>query len=72
MTTPESATSEPTERSIPWVRITKVIPMAMMPWVEDCNRIFSRLNRVRNTGDAMEKNTPMLRRPQKTMNSLFE
>jgi hypothetical protein len=46
--------------------------MAMMPWVEDCNRIFSRLNRVRNTGDVMEKNTPMPRRPRKTMNSLFE
>ena len=33
-TTPVSATSEPTERSIPRVRITKVMPIARIPLIE--------------------------------------
>ncbi|MNN61995.1 hypothetical protein D3C81_1772610 [compost metagenome] len=38
--TPDSASVDPTERSIPPVRITKVIPAARIAVMEDCFRIF--------------------------------
>jgi len=44
---PVTATMEPTERSIPPVRITKVIPEAMMAYSEICLTRLIRLLRVR-------------------------
>ena len=47
ITTPERARTEPTERSIPAVMMTKVIPAAMMAMTEDCSTMLRRFERVR-------------------------
>ena len=39
--TPARANIEPTERSIPAVRITKVMPTAMIPWIEVWRTMFA-------------------------------
>ena len=48
--TPVSATTEPTERSMPPVTITKVSPTATMPISALASRIDSTLAVVRNAG----------------------
>ena len=47
--------SEPTERSMPAVMIVKVIPIAMMPITDTCNRIRRALSAVWNCGMRTEK-----------------
>ena len=44
---PANATSEPTERSIPPVSITNVIPAAIMAVMEACSETFSKLSGVK-------------------------
>jgi hypothetical protein len=49
--TPEKATTEPRERSIPEVIMTKVTPIAMMPITDVCKAIvmmFSVLKKMAN------------------------
>jgi hypothetical protein len=46
-TTPEKAMIDPTERSIPAVIMTKVIPTAMIALIAVCCVTFSRLETVR-------------------------
>src|SRR5438093_7379102 len=53
---PANARDDPTERSIPAVRITKVIPTAMMPTNETCRRTLNALSDVRKPGSRTEKN----------------
>ena len=52
---PATASSEPTERSMPAVRMVKVMPTAMMPMTETCSRISSALSAERNSGISQEK-----------------
>ena len=47
-THPDSAATEPTERSKPPATITNVIPMAMTDMIEDCSSRFVRLMDERN------------------------
>src|SRR5690606_26870104 len=47
LTIPANATTEPTERSIPRVRMTNVMPMARMPLIEVCSRTLEILPAVR-------------------------
>ena len=68
---PDSATTEPTDKSIPAVRITKVIPMAIMPIIDDCKMMFWRLKVLKKTGDCNEKNAPTTSKPKNTINSLL-
>ena len=49
-THPVSATSEPTERSMPAVMMIKVIPEAIMALIETCRATFVRLGTVRKPG----------------------
>ena len=51
-TAPMNAATEPTERSIPPLMITKVMPTAMMPRTETCRTMSMMLSRSRNTGRA--------------------
>ena len=53
---PATASSEPTERSMPAVMMVNVIPTAMMPITETWSRIRSALSQVRNSGMRTEKN----------------
>src|SRR5471030_1206076 len=55
-TAPERASSEPTDKSIPDVRITSVIPTAIMALTEVCCRILNRLFSVKKFG-LMEETT---------------
>ena len=52
---PATASSEPTERSMPAVRIVKVMPMEMIPITETCSRISRPFSADRNCGTATEK-----------------
>ena len=45
---------EPTDRSIPRVRMTKVMPVARMPTIETCRSTLSRFGTVRKRGDRNE------------------
>ena len=45
---------EPTDRSMPRVRITNVMPVARMPTIETWRSTFKRLGTVRNRGDRKE------------------
>src|SRR5438309_8247099 len=49
-TTPESDATEPTERSIPPLRMTSDIPAAMMPSMLFCRSTLSRFSIVKNAG----------------------
>ena len=49
-TMPPNARTDPTDRSIPPVRITNVIPMARSPFTEVCRSTFSRLRTFRKMG----------------------
>ena len=42
---PQKASSEPTERSMPAVRITKVMPMASNPEIETCRKNVEEVDR---------------------------
>src|SRR5207302_4979103 len=52
MIAPARASSEPTDRSIPAVRMTKVIPAAMIALMETCRATLSRFSAVRNEGES--------------------
>ena len=60
----ESATSDPTERSMPAVMMMKVMPAAMMVLMETCRATLMRLGTVRNDlfaramAKVMTKRTP--------------
>src|SRR5581483_4323119 len=53
-----SDTSEPTDRSMPAVRITKVIPDARMALIAACRPMFRKFPTVRNTGERMVSSRP--------------
>ena len=52
-TTPEKARIEPTDRSMPPVRITKVIPKDKSPFIDICRKTFMRFLDTRKFGVAM-------------------
>ena len=49
-TIPTRATSEPTERSMPPWMMTRVMPTAIMPLIEDWTTMLVRFSRVRKIG----------------------
>ena len=53
-TAPVSASKEPTDRSIPEVRITSVMPTAMMAFTDVCWRMLNRLLTVKKLGLMVE------------------
>ena len=54
-TTADSARFEPTERSMPRVRITSNCPMARMAMAELCASTLPRLPAVKNTGERFDR-----------------
>ena len=52
--TPVSATVEPTERSMPLVRMTKVMPMPRMPYMATWRSTLRRLAGLRKNGEMNE------------------
>ena len=52
--TETSATSDPTERSIPAVAMTKVMPTAMMTIGAACRATFRKLSHVRKCSEAID------------------
>src|SRR5581483_3986401 len=54
---PASASTDPTDRSMPPVRITKVMPMAIRPVIDDWRTIFQMLSGARKPGLRIEKAT---------------
>lgn len=62
---PVSAVIEPTDRSMPPIRMTKVMPMAMVKLMEICCRIFSRLVCFKKAGDAIAIMTHRTRKASK-------
>jgi len=46
-TMPESATTDPTDRSIPAVKMTNVMPAAMIAVIDACSDTFRRLSAVK-------------------------
>ena len=60
----ESANSEPTERSIPPVRMTKVMPKEISALTETCRSRFDRLDGLRNVGLRTVKMTNSSTRPK--------
>jgi hypothetical protein len=50
--TPVKPTTEPTDRSMPAVIITYVMPIAMNPMIDDCRTTFVRLSTSRKFGAA--------------------
>src|SRR5438132_8334626 len=69
MTAPARARIEPTERSMPAVRITNVIPAAMMALTDTWRATLSRFSGVRNAGDnsasATTSPTKAMERPKR-------
>src|SRR5437870_6104150 len=57
MTAPETASTEPTLRSMPPVRMTKVMPAAITALMETCRAMLSRLLTVRNDSLRSERMT---------------
>src|SRR3989441_10298400 len=57
ITAPENASTEPTLRSMPPVRITNVMPAAMTALMETCRAMLSRLLTVRNDPLSTERTT---------------
>ena len=57
--TPVRPTTEPTERSMPPVRITNVMPIETMPVTTDWSSRLSRLLVLRKYGDANDSATAM-------------
>ena len=55
--TPESATTDPTDRSMPPSRITYVMPNAIIPFVDICCRTFMIFLLVKNADVAKDKTT---------------
>jgi hypothetical protein len=54
---PDSARTDPTDRSIPPDTITKVMPTATIALIEVCSRTFSRFETVRKCGVAAHSTT---------------
>ena len=70
--TPESATLEPTERSIPPVSMMNVIPMATIASVEVCVIIFMAVETEKNAGvNKVNKATSMMSIPPRYQYRLF-
>jgi hypothetical protein len=67
--TAENAAVDPTDRSIPPVMITRVIPIAKQALIEDCWRMLTRLASVRNVGVKKENMTHISRRPSRVPDS---
>ena len=57
VTSPHSASSDPTDRSMPAEMMTKVSPMPRMALMADCCPTFSRLSGVRKCGEATPSST---------------
>ena len=51
---PANAATDPTDRSIPEMMITRVIPMATIPGIDACCKRFSTFPTVRKFGDNIE------------------
>jgi hypothetical protein len=62
---PDNAITGPTERSMPPVRITQVMPTAMIALIETWRAMFSRLAPVRNLSLAKIMKTVTTTRPTK-------
>ena len=62
---PARATTEPTDRSMPRVRITKVIPMASTPLIDVWSRIFEMLPGVRKNWFDAARTTTKIRNAMK-------
>src|SRR4030042_192874 len=60
--------TEPTERSMPAVSMTKVIPKATMAMIEVWRATFSRFETERNSGELIAKIRQMIKRMTKTLN----
>jgi len=56
-TTPDAATMEPTDRSIPAARITKVIPAAVMARTDVCRVTLARLETDKKCSETTPKTT---------------
>ena len=65
LTIPVKATTEPTERSIPPVRITNVMPMASTPLIDVCSRMFEILPGVRKNGFEAASTATRIRKAMK-------
>ncbi len=65
---PEKPNTDPTERSIPPTKITKVIPVAITAFIEVCLRMVTRFPVVKNLGSKIEITTDVT---SSTMNGLF-
>ena len=59
VTQPATAIIDPTERSIPFVIITRVIPVAMIPTIDTEDNIFIKFFIERKYGDAKVKYVDM-------------
>jgi len=55
-TIPDKPTTEPTDKSIPDDVMTKVIPIAIIPYMEACFNSFISVSTFKNTGDFTPKN----------------
>jgi hypothetical protein len=62
---PQKARIDPTERSIPPVRITKVIPAEIIAFIEVCLSTFSILGAERNLGFIKDTKTANIKSPIK-------
>ena len=69
-TTPEKAKIDPTERSIPAVMITKVIPTAMIALIAVCWAIFSKIEIVKKYGVRIHSTTTSTINPNNVPNCL--
>src|SRR5438093_6721582 len=65
ITAPENANTEPTDRSIPAVIITNVIPAATTAIIEVCSAILSRFETVRKYGERIQSTKHRLSKPDK-------
>src|SRR5439155_9134876 len=65
ITTPENARTEPTDRSIPAVIITNVIPAATTAIIEVCSAILSRFETVRKYGERIQRTKHRPSKPDK-------
>ena len=67
-TTPERASTEPTERSMPPDMIANVIPAATIALIALCSRTFSRFETVRKCGVSTQSTKPSATSPRSVPN----
>jgi hypothetical protein len=67
--TAEKAAVDPTDKSIPPVMMTSVIPIAKQALIEDCWRMLTRFASVRNVGVIKENTRQIRMRPTRVPDS---